>query len=452
MAVATTHFTILWQPQLLFAPSRSRFQLDACSICTRKTFSFPSGINRSNHHHFEHTTNSKYGILNCVCCSTDSTSRRGFGGPNDGNTNKGKNSATARRQAKGIVRPQRNSSTPQSDDLLNQAPRLSSMNDVGKAKSVVSDPQFEERLQAVKRLALKQKKAEEEKAYGAIDYDAPIESESTTIGLGTKIGVGAAVIVFGLVFALGDFLPSGSVSPTEEIASTDKRIAEDERANLLKTLQQIEATLASSPEDSISLEGAAVTLVQLGEYNRASSLLEDLIKKKPNDPDVYRLLGEVKYELKDYEGSAAAFRMSAMVSGTIDFEVLRGLTNALIAAKKPDEAVQMLLASRKRLNEEKTIGSSDGIKKSAVKSKSDVDPIQIDLLLGKSYSEWGRVSDAVSVYNQLISTYPDDFRGYLAKGIILKENGNVGDAERMFIQARFFAPENAKALVDKYSK
>lgn len=40
---------------------------------------------------------------------------------------------------------------------------------------------------------------------------------------------------------------------------------------------------------------------------------------------------------------------------------------------------------------------------------------QVDLLLGKAYSEWGRVSDAVSVYNQLISTYPDDFRGYLAK-------------------------------------
>ncbi|WMV22603.1 hypothetical protein MTR67_015988 [Solanum verrucosum] len=61
-------------------------------------------------------------------------------------------------------------------------------------------------------------------------------------------------------------------------------------------------------------------------------------------------------------------------------------------------------------------------------------PFQVDLLLGKAYSEWGHISDAVSVYNQLISTYPDDFRGYLAKGIILKENGNVGDAERMFIQ------------------
>ncbi|KAF3676555.1 putative mitochondrial adenine nucleotide transporter BTL1-like [Capsicum annuum] len=148
-----------------------------------------------------------------------------------------------------------NSSTPQSDDLLNQAPRLKSTNEVRKVESVGSDLQFEERLQAVKRLALQQKKTEEAKAYGAIDYDAPVESRSTTIGLGTKIGVGAAVIVFGLVFALGDFLPSGSVNPTEEIAITGKRIAEDERANLLKTLQQFEAILASSPEDPISLEG-----------------------------------------------------------------------------------------------------------------------------------------------------------------------------------------------------
>ncbi|KAK6796119.1 hypothetical protein RDI58_009574 [Solanum bulbocastanum] len=448
VTTATTHFTVLQQPQVLFAP-KSRSSPDACSIYTR-TFSFPSGKSRSNHH-FQYHTKSKYGVLNCICCSTDSNSRRGFG-PSDGNTNKGKNSATARRQAKGTVRPQRNSSTPQSDDLLNQAPRLNSTNDVRKSKSVGSDLQFEERLQAVKRSALQQKKTEEEKAYGAIDYDAPVESRSTTIGLGTKIGVGAAVIVFGLLFALGDFLPSGSVSPTEEIASKGKRIAEDERANLLKMLQQFEATLASSPEDPISLEGAAVTLAELGEYNRASSLLEELIKKKPSDPDVYRLLGEVKYGLMDYEGSAAAFRMSAMVSGTIDFEVLRGLTNALIATRKPDEAVQMLLASRKSLKEEKTSGSNDGTKNTAAKSKSEVDPIQVDLLLGKAYSEWGHISDAVSVYNQLISTYPDDFRGYLAKGIILKENGNVGDAERMFIQARFLAPENAKALVDKYSK
>ncbi|KAG6733063.1 hypothetical protein I3843_01G200300 [Carya illinoinensis] len=77
---------------------------------------------------------------------------------------------------------------------------------------------------------------------------------------------------------------------------------------------------------------------------------------------------------------------------------------------------------------------------------------QVDLLLGKAYSDWGHINDAVSVYDRLISSHPDDFRGYLAKGIILKENGKVGDAERMFIQARFFAPENAKALVDRFAR
>lgn len=41
--------------------------------------------------------------------------------------------------------------------------------------------------------------------------------------------------------------------------------------------------------------------------------------------------------------------------------------------------------------------------------------IQVELLLGKAYSDWGHVSDAVAVYDQLIASYPNDFRGYLAK-------------------------------------
>lgn len=81
---ATTHFTVLQQPQVLFAP-KSRSSPDACSIYTR-TFSFPSGKSRSNHH-FQYHTKSKYGVLNCICCSTDSNSRRGLG-PSNGNTNK----------------------------------------------------------------------------------------------------------------------------------------------------------------------------------------------------------------------------------------------------------------------------------------------------------------------------------------------------------------------------
>uniref|UniRef100_A0A0A0LE87 ER membrane protein complex subunit 2 n=1 Tax=Cucumis sativus TaxID=3659 RepID=A0A0A0LE87_CUCSA len=210
--------------------------------------------------------------------------------------------------------------------------------------------------------------------------------------------------------------------------------------------------------------GAAVTSAELGEYAQAASLLEDLIKEKSDDSDIFRLLGEVKYKLKDYDGSVAAYKSATKLFEDVNFEVLRGLTNSLLAAGKPDEAVQFLLDYRDNLNNVKLGEGKE------METKLSIDPVQVDLLLGKSYSDWGHVSDAVSVYDQLISSHPNDFRGYLAKvclsfslflslshthdthGIILKENGRSGDAERMFIQARFFAPENAKMLVDRYSR
>lgn len=322
-----------------------------------------------------------------------------------------------------------------------------------KSRSDVMDRQFLEKVEAVRRSVREQKKSEK-KVYQAIDYDAPVESEQTSTGLGMKVGVGIAVVVFGLVFALGDFLPSGSVGPNDDTSIIERKLTEKEKATLEGTLRQYEATLSNSPEDRTALEGAAVTLVELGEYKRAASLLEKLTKERPNDIEAYRLLGEVKYELKDFEGSASAFRSYLSASDSIDFEVLRGLTNSLLAAKRPSEAVQLLMSSRELLNGGKPAGSSVSMdtKGKLDQKVQEIDPIQVELLLGKAYSDWGHVSDAVAVYDQLISKYPNDFRGYLAKGIILKENGKIGDAERMFIQAKFFAPEKAKALVDRYSR
>lgn len=388
---------------------------------------------------------SNYSSLLVQCSDTP----RGFGSQDDNNNTK---KWSTSKQQKGILPQQSKSASKKPSSMPARAPGVSSRLDK-KYKQTSSDLQFEEKLQAVKRSALEKKKTETEKEFGAIDYDAPIEPKQDTIGLGTKIGVGIAVVVFGLVFALGDFLPSGSITSSEDNGAISKKLSKEETAVVQSRLQQYEATLSSSPKDPVALEGAAVTLAELGEYARAASYLEDLSKEKPSDPDVFRLLGEIKYELKDYEGSAAAYKSSAKVTKGTDFEVLRGLTNALLAAKKPEEAVQVLLESRERLNNGKLSDSTIMTESRTEGNETqDVDPIQVELLLGKAYSDWGHISDALSVYDQLISSHPSDFRGYLAKGILLKENGKVGDAERMFIQARFFAPEKAKAFVDRYSK
>ena len=38
------------------------------------------------------------------------------------------------------------------------------------------------------------------------------------------------------------------------------------------------------------------------------------------------------------------------------------------------------------------------------------------MLLGKAYSTWeGHTGDAIAVYDNIIASHPDDFRGYLAK-------------------------------------
>ncbi|KAG2379678.1 uncharacterized protein HKW66_Vig0164570 [Vigna angularis] len=384
-----------------------------------------------------------------INCSDSKQGGRGFGeNSNRIKTNKSDKGLVSQQSVKGPA-------PKQSRSLSSQAPRLSSQLD-GKSRNDFLDVDFEERLKTVTRSALEQKKAEEQKEFGAIDYDAPVSSDEKTISLPTKIGVGVAVVVFGLVFAFGDFLPSGSVSPTDESAVVNSKLSEEEKATLQSRLKEFEATLSISPRDPTALEGAAVTLAELGEYARSASLLDDLTKVKPSDADVFRLLGEVKYGLKDYEGSVAAYKSSAKVSKDIQLEVLRGLTNSLLAAKKPEEAVQLLLTYRKDL-------SSENLSKSSNSNPSDsqkLDPVQagsccysrlrtchqpaaavgkdstVTKLMKnkrKAYSDWGHVSDAVAVYDQLISTYPNDFRGYLAK-------------------ARFFAPDKAKALVDRYSR
>ncbi|XP_066389775.1 protein SLOW GREEN 1, chloroplastic-like isoform X2 [Miscanthus floridulus] len=343
------------------------------------------------------------------------------------------------------------SGNPKNRDQWVPELRTGSENKSGKQ---VMDKKFLEKVEAVRRSALEKKKAEENKDYQAIDYDAPIESDKSTIGFGTRVGIGVAVVVFGLVFAFGDFLPYGSVSPSKESAVVKQKLSQEEEEKFKNALQGFQATLSKSPNDPTALEGAAVSLVELGEYEKASTFLEKLIKVIPDKAEAYRLLGEVKFELKDYEGSSSAYRSALSSSDNIDFEVLRGLTNSLLAAKKPDQAVDIILLCHRKLNEKSQTGLVDleAANDNDRQKPQDIDPIQVDLLLGKAYCDWGHISDAISVYDTLITEHPEDFRGYLAKGIILKENGKAGDAERMFIQAKFFAPQAAKALVDRYAQ
>ena len=66
------------------------------------------------------------------------------------------------------------------------------------------------------------------------------------------------------------------------------------------------------------------------------------------------------------------------------------------------------------------------------------------------YSQWDRHdSEAMAVFDGIVQKDPQEFRGHLAKGVLLRKEGRKGDAQRAFLQARYNAPVEALGLVER---
>eukprot|EP00250_Pteridium_aquilinum_P012289 c20629_g1_i1 orf=280-1575(-) len=337
----------------------------------------------------------------------------------------------------------KNTETPPKDDPT--APTLTTVSNTQQEKREAGGT-FEERLEAIKRSAEEKRRLEQEKMYGPIDYEAPNKmQDSKAVSFPVKVGIGIGVVVFGLIFAFGDLLPSGEMNVQKaNIAQIKEKDAKDS-SKLKEQLQSFVAILKVHPEDLDALEGAAVTYAELGDFSKSETTLLQLLEKKPVDVDALRLLGEVQNALGKFAESVISYRKALKVSPR-SIMLWKGLAEALVLQGKPDMAVEELAAERDRLR------SSEPLVKYENEDADEATMVQINLLLGKTYVEWGHISDALAVYDAIIKGNPEDFRGYLAKGILLKDQGQNGEAERMFIQARYFAPESLKLLVDRYAK
>lgn len=360
-------------------------------------------------------------------------------------------------RAQQILEKKQQSNETAMPTVAEQAPALD-VEETEEKKKVTAEDDFEERLAQIRREAKEQKASEEYKKFLPIDYDAPLpsppEDAKWTDSISARIGIGVAAVVFALIFTLGDFLPSDSPSKDSSKQQVEQpQLPPEEAAKLKAQAEKFDETLKTSPEDRDALEGAGVTYAELGEYSKSATYLTKLVQKVPNDVEAQRLLGEVRYEAGDYAGSATAYRSAIRAVPKDTISLLQGLVSALLADNKPSEAVGEMLTARTRLSEaSQSKAASSGAESGSNAADDQMDPVQVEMLLGKAYSTWeGHTGDAIAVYDNIIASHPDDFRGYLAKGILLKDQGKDGDAERMFIQARYLAPPKAKGFVDRYS-
>lgn len=344
------------------------------------------------------------------------------------------------------------------------------------SESLTDQLEFEERLKALKAES-DRKKAEVAAQGGAFnildanrgalpDYDNPPPLGATLFGgtatdknpanekeyAGTSFGpsqVGLAVASVALVGVFlvangGSDLGYASRRPTAATTATEQQqqvLGEEQRKDLQSQLEEQKKRLAANEGDVDALEAAAVINSKLGDYATAATQLEQLVKSKPDDVDVWRVLAETRGAQGERAKASAAYRRAWTASKQSSLEILAGLSSSLVDEGKASEAVDLI----------RGLLDGDSAPSAAAAAAADGSPssVELGLLLAKTYAQWrGHVPDAISQYDALIDANPQDFRPPLGKALLLREQGREGDAQRFILQAKFLAPKSAKPLVD----
>ncbi|MEO2192715.1 MAG: tetratricopeptide repeat protein [bacterium] len=314
---------------------------------------------------------------------------------------------------------------------------------------------FEKRLEELGRQAEVQKSALRAEAAKVSDvlavpnYDNPpplietIQSAGNRGASATSMAeegsVGPSQVVLGALslILVGIFIVANGGSELGYSAprsTSQTALAPEQRNDLKAELERMQARMEAAPEDLEALESAAVLNTQLGDYKKASELLGKLVASKPADQEVLRLLGEVEFQLGDAKKASETFRSAFKASGDKSLEVLTLLTDSLMASGKQRDAVE----------EVKELRASAG---------SSLGNVELGMLQAKLLAQWrGHSPEAIQLYEELCDANPDDFRPFLGRGLLLKAEGRMADAQRMFVQARFLAPASSKATVEALIK
>eukprot|EP01023_Acetabularia_acetabulum_P019973 TRINITY_DN20288_c1_g2_i1.p1 TRINITY_DN20288_c1_g2~~TRINITY_DN20288_c1_g2_i1.p1 ORF type:complete len:426 (-),score=79.47 TRINITY_DN20288_c1_g2_i1:597-1874(-) len=313
----------------------------------------------------------------------------------------------------------------------------------------VDEKDFEKRLASLKEtgtLLAKEKRVEREQESSSDIYSNPPKivdvlssgSQNNQKNTQDKVNVGPSqfaivggsillIAVFAITNGVGDIFV-GQKRQTQQVV---QELSQEERKTIQTNVDNLINNLKGDADDVVSLRSIAAAQIALGEYKKAESFLVKLSQVQQDDVETWSLLAQTRSALGDTKGKVAAYQNAVKADSQADIQLLQELTGALVSDGRAEEAVKLI-------NDQISVG----------------DPVygsvELQLLLGKVYSSWaGHYGDALAVFDSLIKSSPEDFRGYLAKGVLLRNIQKKSDAERMFLQAKFFAPINKKSLVDQ---
>jgi tetratricopeptide (TPR) repeat protein len=247
-------------------------------------------------------------------------------------------------------------------------------------------------------------------------------------GLQTLIRVGSGILAVGLLLV---FLPS-DLTASSPVQAPQKELTAEVLQQVKDRAAEYEKQLASENQGDVlkGLKGAAESYVVLEDYLSAAPLLQRLYELEPsientgNLADVWSAAGKPAKAAEAYRVAVNAEWSGVKPNPTL----LKGLVDALSKDGRHGLALSYV-------NDWRTKGTTDDIDAS--------------LLEARVYSGWkGHGKDAEESYTRVIAEHPDDFRGYLAKGVFFREIGKPSEADNLFRQAKALVPKDLADVVN----
>eukprot|EP00232_Nephroselmis_pyriformis_P013183 CAMPEP_0182880098 /NCGR_PEP_ID=MMETSP0034_2-20130328/16364_1 /TAXON_ID=156128 /ORGANISM="Nephroselmis pyriformis, Strain CCMP717" /LENGTH=443 /DNA_ID=CAMNT_0025013069 /DNA_START=14 /DNA_END=1345 /DNA_ORIENTATION=+ len=387
---------------------------------------------------------------------------------------------TMAKKGKGFGKAEPKAQQPKKESKLSgggaEDPMQALMNAQERAQASVPPPvdeEFEASLAAIRSKSTEEQRAAPE-APSALDAPRPIDYANPPSILNTLSGgdakdkkdpdevttnpVLAVFALFGIVIFiitssgsdLTMLLGGGGSRRRVEAVPTGASMTAETKADLQKEVQAAILKLKEDPKDADALENLGGSQFALGDFGASVKAFEKLTAARPGDKAALQSLGQAQYFNNKPKDAANTFK--ALYDADDSLDNLKQMTDAMSLAGQYDKARAELVIAEERAEKAGRLGGKEAAV-GALTSDSETerpDAVQVGLLMGKVFSNWdGHSRDAATVYSNLVEKYPEDFRAFLARGVFFREQGKTADSDRMFIQAKFLAPDGAKSLVDK---
>ena len=216
------------------------------------------------------------------------------------------------------------------------------------------------------------------------------------------------------------------------VATESNHLSTAQTSQIQAQAQGYTQVLQKEPTNQVALKGLLNARLQLGDVKGSLLPLEKIAALNPQTPDYTVLLAQTKQYLGDLEGATASYRTVLAIQPQ-NINALQGLVSLLIDAKRPEAALGVVQTALK-----------------TVVANTDATPLK--LLLAQIYLTQQRNADALRIYDASIAANQEDFRPIMANALLLKQMGNLTQAQSLMATAVYLAPSEYKDQIKQLAQ